>query len=258
MPSSPPSLRRRRSGCSVVVLFLLRTNFIDGFPAIPRRCFKRMKFHVSTRHNFTIMKEDAPSPELGLVAMTNEDNTNPPLPPPRSAKNQSYVGNWIRNTILYYRRNRPPINVDDPTLLLYDVILLMNLSMSISFFVTHRLDYYYLPSALNEGALLSICWIIAGLTNGSFLSSAIDGHYDPRGGIDEYTNKGGPKGAAMLAISTFISTSSVRIVFALIFAVLEHRPVGSGGEELIPLEIPFGLLLMSTWRAFHSMNTPRI
>lgn len=216
-----------------------------------------MKAHVS-RHDKSIMKKDAPSPELGLVALTNDDKTNPPPFRPRSTNKQSYIGNWIRNLILYYRRNRPPINVDDPTLLLYDVMLLMNLSLCISFFVTHRLDYYYLPSALNEGALLSICWIIAGLTNGSFLSSAIDGHYDPRGGIDEYTNKGGPKGAAMLAISTFVLTSSVRIVFALIFAVLEHRPVGSGGEELIPLEIPFGLVLMSTWRAFHSTNTPRI
>lgn len=101
-----------------------------------------MKFHVSKRHND--IEEDASSQEMGLVAMANGDDTNPRLPP-NSNKNQSYIGNWMRNLILYYRRNRPPINVDDPTLLLYDVVLLMNLSICISFFVTHRQDYYYLP-----------------------------------------------------------------------------------------------------------------
>jgi hypothetical protein len=167
-----------------------------------------------------------------------------------------YFGNWLRNLYLSFRRNQPPINVDDTNLLLYDVILLMNLSVSISLFVTHRMDYFFIPSSLNEGALLSICWILAGLANGTFLFSAVDGHYDPRG-VD-YKEKGGPGGAALLALSTFVTTSSLRIVFALALANMQHRPVGSAGEELIPLEIPFGLVLMSTWRALHSTYTPRI
>lgn len=112
------------------------------------------------------------------------------------------------------------------------------------------------PSSLNEGALLSICWILAGLANGAFLSSAVDGHYDPRG--SDYEEKGGPNAAGLLAVSTYVTTSSLRIIFALSLAVLQDRPVGSGGEELIPLEIPFGLALMSAWRALHSANTPRI
>ena len=151
----------------------------------------------------------------------------------------------------------PPIQVDDTNLLYYDVFLLVNLSASISFWVAHRMQLEYIPMALNEGALLSISWIIAGLANGAFLYSAIDGHYDPLGrGNDE--GKGGPKAAGLLGLSTFISASSIRIVIALACAVYQHRPVGADGEELISLEIVTGLALMSLWRAFHSANTPRV
>lgn len=151
----------------------------------------------------------------------------------------------------------PPIQVDDTNLLYYDVFLLVNLSASISFWVAHRMQFTFVPMALNEGALLSISWIIAGLANGAFLYSSIDGHYDPLGrGNDE--GKGGPKAAGLLGLSTFISASSIRIVIALACAVYQHRPVGADGEELISLEIVTGLALMSLWRAFHSANTPRV
>ena len=158
----------------------------------------------------------------------------------------------IRSLMIW---NGPPIKIDDTNLLLYDTILLTNLSVSISFFVVHRLNYYFVPSSLNEGAVLSLCWIIAGLANGSFLYSAVDGHYDPRD--DDYVSKGGPKAAGLLAVSTFVSASSLRIVFALLLAMLDHRPVGSGGEELIALEIPCGLVLMSAWRTLHADQTIR-
>mmetsp|Transcript_15214 Transcript_15214/g.36517 ORF Transcript_15214/g.36517 Transcript_15214/m.36517 type:complete len:278 (+) Transcript_15214:164-997(+) len=154
--------------------------------------------------------------------------------------------------------NGPPLDVDDANLLLYDAFLIMNLSASISFFVVHRLDLIYVPLSLNEGALLSMCWIVAGLANGAFLSSAVDGHYDPAGA--EYAEKGGPRAAGLLALSTFVTTSSLRILIALVAAVANHRQVGvvGSGEELIPLEILFGLVLMSAWRTLHSANTPRI
>ena len=45
---------------------------------------------------------------------------------------------------------------------------------------------------------------------------------------------------------------------AVAVAVVQHRPVGSGGEALIPLEILVGLILMSSWRALHSAYTPRL
>ena len=149
----------------------------------------------------------------------------------------------------------PPLQVDDTNLLLYDVFLLLNLSASISFWVVHRMNFMFIAESLNEGALLSICWMLSGLANGSFLYSAVDGHWDPSG---KDADKGGPKAAGLLGLSTFIGTSSIRILIALAVAVAQHRPVGSGGEALIPLEILVGLILMSSWRALHSANTPRL
>ena len=147
----------------------------------------------------------------------------------------------------------PPINVEDTNLLFYDVFLLVNLCMSISFFVTHRLSAAYLPYALSEGCLLSILWIIAGLYHGIFLGSAIDGHY---GSNDE---RGGPIGAGTLALNNFMHTINLRLLFALAAAVLQHRQVGAvPGEEILPLEIGIGLVLMCFWRAAHSYVTPRL
>ena len=151
-------------------------------------------------------------------------------------------------------RGRPPLQVDDINILYYDVFLLINLSASISFWVVHRMNFTYIASSLNEGALVSICWILAGLANGAFLYSAVDGHYTGY----ENSDKGGPKAAGLLGLSTFIGTSSIRVLIALTCAICQHRPVGVGGEELIPLEIVTGLVLMSLWRALHSAYTPRI
>ena len=147
----------------------------------------------------------------------------------------------------------PPIRVEDMNVLLYDVFLLVNLSLSISFWVTHRLSFEYLSSAFSEGSLLSILWIISGLYHGSFLMSAVDGHY---GSTDE---RGGPKAAAALGLTTFVNTINLRLVLALIVAIIQHREVGiDAGEQLIPLEIAFGIVLMGSWRALHSYFTPRI
>lgn len=147
----------------------------------------------------------------------------------------------------------PPMQVDDTNLLLYDVFLIVNLSLSISFWVTHRMDFDYLPFAFSEGCLLSIFWVLSGLYNGMFLYSAVDGHYGP---TDE---RGGPKAAAILALNTYVNTVNLRLIFAFLVAVAEHRQVGvSPSEQILPLEIGFGLLLMSSWRALHSSITPRI
>lgn len=151
------------------------------------------------------------------------------------------------------REKLPPVQVDDTNLLLYDVFLIVNLSLSISFWVTHRMEFDFLPYAFSEGCLISIFWILSGLYHGMFLWTAVDGHY----GLDD--ERGGPKAAAALALNTYINTVNLRLVFAFIVAVLEHRPVGTApGEELLPLEIGFGLLLMSSWRALHSSITPRL
>lgn len=150
-------------------------------------------------------------------------------------------------------RKIPPIQVDDSSLLLYDIFLIINLTVSISFWVTHRLDFSYITPAFSEGCLISIFWVISGLYHGIFLQSAIDGHYSS---TDE---RGGPKAAAALALNTYVNAVNLRLLFALVCAIAQHRHVGSGiGEELLPSEIGFGLLLMTSWRALHSSITPRI
>lgn len=147
----------------------------------------------------------------------------------------------------------PPIQVDDTNLLLYDVFLIVNLTLSISFWVTHRMDFEYLPFAFSEGCLLSIFWVISGLYHGMFLYSSVDGHY---GSADE---RGGPKAAAMLALNTYVNAVNLKLLFAFLVALAGHRQVGvSPSEQLLPLEIGFGLLLMSSWRALHSSITPRL
>mmetsp|Transcript_37544 Transcript_37544/g.63945 ORF Transcript_37544/g.63945 Transcript_37544/m.63945 type:complete len:298 (+) Transcript_37544:79-972(+) len=176
-----------------------------------------------------------------------------------SSSSASFVHElWKTLTAAGLTGGGPPLQIDDVEVLLYDVFLLMNLSLSISYLVVHRWQSHYIPSSIHEGAVLSICWIAAGLLNGIFLHSAIDGHYDPRKDAEEYERKGGPGAAGLLALSTFVTTSSLRIVLALGAAVAEHRPVGSAGEELMPLETLFGLVLMSAWRCLHSEHTPRI
>lgn len=147
----------------------------------------------------------------------------------------------------------PPVRFEDMNLLFYDVFLIINLSLSISFWVTHRMNFAYLPSALNEGCIFSVFWIMSGLYHGAFLMSAVDGHY---GSTDE---RSGPKAAAALGLNTYVNAINLRLVFALVSAVLHHRQVGGDPiEELIPLEIGCGIFLMTMWRALHSYVTPRI
>ena len=147
----------------------------------------------------------------------------------------------------------PPMPVEDLNVLYYDIFLLLNLSISISFLVIHRMSFFYLGSAFNEGCLFCILWMMSGLFHGAFLNSAVDGHY---ASTDE---RGGPKAAAILALNTFVNAVNLRLIFAFIVALLQHRQVGiDPGEQLIPLEIGFGLALMSCWRALHSSFTPRI
>lgn len=172
---------------------------------------------------------------------------------PMEVKNDT---NPIKNFFAAYMETSkggpPPMQIEDTSLLLYDIFLILNLSVSISFWVVHRLSFVDIIPAFSEGSLLCILWVIAGLWNGAFLYSAADGHYDPK--TEE--NAGGPTSAAMLGLSTFITTANLRILVALGTAVLEHRKVGvTNGEELIPLEIAFGLMLMSAWRMLHSSYT---
>jgi hypothetical protein len=147
-----------------------------------------------------------------------------------------------------FKQTGPPPEVEDTSVLLYDVFLLINLTASISLWVVHRLDVSFMASAISEGCLLSVLWIASGLYSGAFLYSAVDGHRP----------NGGPQAASMLALNTFVNTINLRLLFALGSAIVQHRPVGIGlGEDLLSLEMGFGLVLMTVWRALHSRFVPR-
>lgn len=175
----------------------------------------------------------------------------------RNASKPDFLQSMMESIQEYDRawRRRPPIKVEDMNVLLYDIFLLVNLSVSISFWVVHRMDVDFIGSAFNEGCLMSLLWMAAGLFSGAFLYSAVDGHFTgPSAG-----EKGGPQAAGMLAFQTFVNAVNLRLLFALAVAVLQHRPVGSAvGEQIMPMEIGFGLLMMSTWRILHSSFVPRI
>lgn len=159
-------------------------------------------------------------------------------------------------------RGRPPILVEDTSVLIYDIFLLLNLSVSISVWVVHRANPLpHVSHSFSEGSLLCLLWVVAGLRNGLFLYSAVDGHYvdgdvPPAGGDDERV--GGPRSAGLLAFNTFVNVANLRIVIALVDAVVGHRHVGDvDGEMLLPLELGGGLLLMSFWRMLHSSYVTR-
>ena len=198
---------------------------------------------------------------------------------------------WMNMTDLLPLQQRqqyrlPPLFVEDWNVLYYDIFLIINLVVSISFWVVHRLDISYIGIAFNEGCLLSLLWIVSGLFNGSFLYSAIDGHQlrssnnnnsilnmritrnqvsgnnstlnatsatNDIGKTKLPSNGGGPMAAGLLALHTYINTMNLRLVWALILAVLEHRSALSNASELlIPLEFGYGLVLMILWRTLHS------
>lgn len=197
-----------------------------------------------------LMSSEAKDPDDGTAT---DENITPPH------DYQGWVDELLEKSSFFPKfqakeqRKLPPLLVEDNQLLLYDIVLLLNLTASISFWVIHRLSFDYISAALSEGSLMCILWIICGLFNGAFLFSAVDGHYNPS---DE---RAGPKAAGMLGLHTFINTASLRVVVALISAVLEHRKVGAvPGEDLVPLEIAFGLVLLSMWRLLHSCFTPRV
>lgn len=206
---------------------------------------------------------EPPTNTDGVIEVNNPLRRSPEKNNNDNAKDAPSIVRRIFNEIpfvhLFYtegRKKLPPVQIDDFGVMMYDVFLIVNLSLSISFWVTHRMDFSFIPYAFNEGCLLSILWIASGLYHGSFLYSAMDGHYP----LDDEEGRGGPMAAAALAFNTYINVINLRLVSALIGAWIQHRKVfdGSPMEELIPLEIGYGLILMTLWRLVHSQVTPRV
>ena len=183
-------------------------------------------------------------------AASNQEETNlgPPSP-------QSFWQSWMARIQSEYAKRPPPMQVDDLDLVLFDIFLICNLVVSIDFWVVHRMQFgTNLAAAVNEGCLLSLCWLGAGLWNGAFLYSAVDGHWPS---TDE---RAGPPAAARLAVHTFVNTINLRLLLALGTAIVQHRPALEpvGAEALLPLELGLGLVLMPLWRLLHSSYTPRL
>lgn len=140
-------------------------------------------------------------------------------------------------------RKLPPIQIEDTNLLFYDLFLIINLAVSISYWVIHRMDIGYIGAAFNEGCLMSIAWIVGGIPTGAF----------------SYYGTGTPKGAGIVAAITYVNAINIRLLVSLLIAVNEHRPVGTViGEQIMTLEIGFGLLLMVLWRILYSSIISRI
>ena len=179
----------------------------------------------------------------------------PPPPPPPSPL--SFWQNWWTSIQSEYtkRLRPPPWQVEDVNVVLYDIILLVNLVVSIDVWVIHRMQFgTNLVTALNEGCVVSTCWLVAGLGTGAFLHSAVDGHWPST------DDRAGPLAAARLALYTFVNTCSLRLLLALATAMVQHRPVllvDNGAEALLPLELGLGVALMPLWRWLHSSYTPR-
>lgn len=211
------------------------------------------RFHASSELRFQQEPGDGTEEKKLLKAFNSENGNDRTAENGGSEKNSLH--SILRKFVPQFKRP-PPLQIEDTSVLFYDVFLIINLSLSISFWVVHRLSFSDIVPAFSEGSLLCILWVIAGLWNGAFLYSAVDGHYDTSKVENE--GKGGPVYAAILGLSTMVTTSSLRILVALAMGIVEHREVGfHNGEELIPLEIAFGLLLMPVWRMLHSSYSIR-
>lgn len=199
---------------------------------------------VTNSHNEVQIDNSTRIQHSGLITQEEEDID--------SVDNKRFLHQIFESIIKKREANFPvPIQIQDVNVLYYDLFLIVNLSVSISFWVVHRLSFVNAVEAFSEGSLLGMLWIASGLYYGAFLFSAVDGHYDMS--KEENFSKGGPKAAGLLGLWTFVGTINLRMLVALLTAFAQHRPVGvSHGEELIPLELCFGLILMSMWRMLHS------
>jgi len=177
----------------------------------------------------------------------------------------------------------PADRIQDVQLLLFDVFLLLNLTLSASFWVVYRLDVAKtMTVALNEGCIFVICWIISGVLNDAFSIKVSS--------LRDSDEKVSPE--LKTAINTFMLASVLRLGLALlawatspasmdglqfgndtvgIMSMVEqaHQTASSTfasnsditsflgirdgqSAKLIPLEFGVGAILMTTWRMVHS------
>ncbi|GMI18391.1 hypothetical protein TrLO_g15661 [Triparma laevis f. longispina] len=156
--------------------------------------------------------------------------------------------NKLRNNLRLYNNNEnnkpndPKPKTFIPSLayplLLFDTFLLLNLSLSLSFHVTHTfnlLNFTNFPSALNSASLLSISWILACIYNEFY-------HPPNAKDLDNVGRR---------TCNTWVSFTTLILIEALGEAVFKGEAVGS---LFLCQELGFTLILMNIWRYLYAIN----
>ena len=151
--------------------------------------------------------------------MLRSEPLPPPPPPPPDDKQETFI---------------PSLALP---LILYDTFLLLNLSVSISLWVSHSISAFPpfagLSSSLGYGSVLTSCWIAAAVYND---------FYHPPNAKDE-------ENAAQRAGATWVSMSTLLLVWEFAKALPGLEPVGN---EYVFQELGFSLVLMTCWRLIYA------
>ena len=272
----PQAYRCKGNGRRLSIAFRTRFNPQDTNLHLSdeRRNFhiERQGFSQRSMSTTTIYSKQQSDDDNGVdtlrEATQTEKNTIVPIQETNKTANQKDLSPQEKNELFSFvtMSNR----VGDVQLLLLDVVLLLNLALSASFWVVYRLDVMKtLTVALNEGCLLAVCWIVAGIYHDSFSFGV--------GESKETLDK--ERTAGLLGLRTFATASYIRLGIALL-GLLFHQnlawlPFGDtsgfdgaavellgGGDDakawkLISLELSVGVVLMSIWRVLHSQFVQR-
>jgi len=267
--------------------FIAHTQPVYLCPNVPR---KRICYPSKTRFNFA---------KSQLYANNDENEDSSKSDPKNVQHDKNFLNNLntkkkskqesdekISGFSLEKRKlfiPNPTDRIQDVQLLLFDVFLLLNLTLSASFWVVYRLDVAKtMTVALNEGCIFVICWIISGVLNDAFRIKVSS--------LRDSDEKVSPE--LKTAINTFMLASVLRLGLALlawatspasmdglqfgndtvgIMSMVEqaHQTASSTfasnsditsflgirdgqSAKLIPLEFGVGAILMTTWRMVHS------
>uniref|UniRef100_A0A7S2QVV8 Uncharacterized protein n=1 Tax=Triparma pacifica TaxID=91992 RepID=A0A7S2QVV8_9STRA len=202
--------------------------------------------HYGIKQRF-ITSPIRPSTSLSTKATPDSEPTNDKDDDSSKSNNSLFqlitdtISNSINNSIdnSSLRRNitnRPPLNLDFALpLIIYDVFLLMNLSISLNLWVYHSISllppFTGLNSAFVEGSRLSVCWEISSISS-SF--------YHPPNVKSE---------PAIRAATAYTTATALLLTEELARAAMDN---GIAGNLFLAQEIGFGGLLMVVWRTMHS------
>ncbi|GMI30930.1 hypothetical protein TrCOL_g7265 [Triparma columacea] len=170
---------------------------------------------------------------------TTPTTTNLPSSPsiPPFNKFQTFLNKTKGNNFV---SSRPPFNAEFATpLILYDVFLLLNLSISIKLWLYHSVSltppFTGLTQAFASGSRLSVSWVTACL---------ISNFYHPPNCFDT-------SNIIKRSMSASVTTASILLSFELIQSVFEAT---QAGDTYVAQEIAMGTVLMVIWRLAFSVQ----